>query len=135
MRALGVDLGTTRIGIAVGEKEFGIVTPRPALKALGKLSLDAETIAAKARDEGVDLVVLGHPLQPDGSPSRLSGVCEKLADLIREKGVTVELQDEAFTSVEAEQQLNRLDLKGSDKRKARDGEAAAKILERYFAAH
>lgn len=130
LRVLGVDLGAKRIGIAVGEKGFGVVSPRPALAASGTLARDAEAIAAFARREQVDLVVVGVP-ENEEDP-RMANVCRKLGGLIEASGLKVRFVDEALTSVQAETRLVEAQLKGSERRKRRDGEAACLILERFF---
>lgn len=128
MRVLAVDLGRLRIGIAVGETEFRIATPRPHLAATGTLKKDAEAISVLAKGEEVERIVVGQPLNEEDE--RMARVCGQLADLIRELGWDVDLVDESFSSVQAD--ANMADLKGSQRRKRRDGEAAAIILDRYF---
>ena len=55
-----------------------------------------------------------------------------LAGQIEALGKSVALVDESLTSVGAEEHLREMGLKASERRKLRDGEAAARILERYF---
>lgn len=131
MRVLGVDFGGARIGLAVMETSVGIATARPALASAGSLAKDAKGVAAAARKEGVDRVVLGVPLS-EGEETRMSGVCRKLGALIEGEGVPVSYVDEALTSAEAEREMMAAGLKGSERRKRVDGEAAARILERYL---
>jgi putative Holliday junction resolvase len=128
VRVLAVDLGRLRIGIAIGETEFRIATPRPNLAASGTLKRDAEAVSLLAKKEEVERIVVGHPLNVEDE--RMARVCSQFADLIRDHGWHVELVDESFTSVQADENL--ADLKDSQRRKRRDGEAAAVILERYF---
>jgi putative holliday junction resolvase len=130
LRVLGVDLGSKRIGIAVGERGFGVASPRPALTASGTLSRDADAISALARREQVDLVVVGVP-ENDQDP-RMANVCRKLGGLIESGGLKVAFVDESLTSVHAEDRLLEAQLKGSERRRRRDGEAACLILERFF---
>lgn len=125
-----MDLGRVRIGLAVGESEFKIATPRTAIAASGTLAKDAIAIDEVARREEVDRIVVGQPVNSEDE--RMARVCGMLADSIRTLGWQVDLVDESFTSVQAEANLVQSDLKGSDRRARRDGEAAAIILERYF---
>jgi putative Holliday junction resolvase len=129
LRVLGVDFGSKRIGIAVGESEFGIVSPRPNLLASGTLAKDAAAIAELARRETVEKVVVGIPVNPEDP--RMERVCGRLAEEIGKLGLVVETVDEAMTSVQAEARMG--ELKGSQVRKRKDGEAACQIVERYFA--
>lgn len=130
MRVLAVDFGGKRIGVAVGETEFDIITPRPALVATGTLKSDAALISQAARIEDVDRIVLGVPVNDEDS--RMERICRKLGELIAEQGWAVDLVDEAFTSEEADAELRTYGLKASERRKQRDGEAARLIYHRWM---
>jgi putative holliday junction resolvase len=132
MRLLGIDWGSKRIGIALAEQEFGVVNPRPPLTAAGALKRDAEAIDALAKREGADALVVGLPVEESGDEGRMARVCRQLAEHLRNLGHTVHLVDETLSSVQAEEGLRRHDLKASQRRKLRDGEAASLILERYL---
>lgn len=132
MRLLGVDFGFRRIGIAVAESEFGVVTPKTALEATGTLRKDAENVATAFHKEHAERIVLGLPVEEDGNLGKMARVCQTVAGLLREKGIEVELVDERYSSVEAEAALRQENLKASQRRKLRDGEAAAILLERYL---
>jgi putative Holliday junction resolvase len=132
MRLLGIDFGFKRIGVAVAETEVGIVTPRPPLSASGTLKKDAEALAAFAKREEAAAIVLGLPVEESGEEGRMARICRTLAGLIEGNGVRVHLVDESMTSVQADGALRDEGLKASQRRKLRDGEAAALILERYI---
>jgi putative Holliday junction resolvase len=132
MRLLGVDFGFKRIGLAIAETEVGIVTPRAPLTASGTLKRDAEAIAIFAKREEVDAVVLGLPVEESGEEGRMARICRTLAEHIVGNGMKVHLVDESMTSVQAERSLMDEGLKASQRRKLKDGEAAALILERYL---
>ena len=132
MRLLGVDWGTTRIGIAIAEAEHGIITPRPALTPTGTLKKDAAMLAEKAKQEAADSIVLGLPLEPGGVEGRMAKIARTLANEIEGAGCRVELVDETLTSVEAESGMVAGGLKAARRKKLRDGEAARLILERYL---
>lgn len=131
MRLLGVDFGQKRIGLAVGETEFGVTSPRPAMSASGSLTRDAESIASLARAEEAQLIVLGLPgtFEEDDRQLRLCGI---LADNLRGLGWTVELVDEAMTSVEAHEAAREVGLTAAERRRVVDSEAACRILDRYL---
>jgi len=132
MRLLGVDFGFKRIGLAIAESDFGIITPKPAIPATGTLRIDADNLESSFKKEGAELLVLGLPLEEDGSAGKMARVCQTVAGLLRAKGIAVELVDERYSSVEAEAALRVEDLKASERRKLRDGEAAGILLERYL---
>ncbi len=132
MRLLGIDFGFKRIGVAVAETEVGIVTPRPPMTASGALKRDAEAISAMAKREEVSAVIIGLPVEESGEEGRMARICRTLGDHIAGNGITVHLVDESMTSVQADGTLRQDGLKASQRRKLRDGEAAALILERYL---
>lgn len=131
MRLLAVDLGTKRIGIAVGETDPRVVSPRPSLAAQGTLKRDAAQVSALASREETKNVVLGLPLE-DGEETRMARVCRQFGALLQAEGLTVHFVDETLSSVEAEAAMLEADIKASVRRKLRDGEAACRILERYL---
>ncbi|MCC7436026.1 MAG: Holliday junction resolvase RuvX [Methanoregulaceae archaeon] len=130
MRVLAVDFGGKRIGVAVGETAFDIITPRPALTATGTLKGDAALISQTARNEAAERIILGIPVNEEDS--RMERICRKLGELIAEQGWAVDLVDEAFTSEEADVELRTYGLKASERRKQRDGEAARLIYQRWM---
>lgn len=132
MRVLGIDFGFKRIGIAIAETGFGVITPRPPIAATGVLSRDADNLDALAKREQADRLVLGLPIEEDGNLGKMARVCQTVADHLKTKGHTVDFVDERYSSVEAERELRETDLKASQRRKLRDGEAARILLERYL---
>ena len=132
MRLLGIDFGFKRIGVAIAETEVGIVTPRAAMTASGTLKRDAEAISILAKREEVDAVVLGLPVEESGAEGKMARICRTLAEHISSHGFLVHMVDESMTSVEADGTLRQEGLKASQRRRLRDGEAAALILERYL---
>lgn len=128
MRVLGVDFGSKRIGLAVGESEFGIVTPRNPLTPTGTLAKDARAIAEFAKGEVADCVVVGVPYNEQDQ--RMERICLRLAEEIGTFGISVVTVDESMTSVGAESVMS--ELKVSQVRRRKDGEAACRIVERFF---
>jgi putative Holliday junction resolvase len=131
MRLLGVDLGMKRIGLAIAETDPFVATPRPAIPAVGRLISDAQRVAEFARREQVDAVIVGLPIEESGAEGRMARVCRTFAGHLSAAGLVTHLVDEAFTSIEAENAMLTTDLTAAARRKRRDGEAAARILERY----
>lgn len=130
-RALGIDLGKVRIGLAVGEGEIGVATPLKALQAVGTLAKDADQVARAAAENGAAVCVLGLPLV-DGEESKMAGVVRRFGTLLVERGLMVEYVDETMTSREADEALFEAGLKSSERKRLIDSEAAARILERYW---
>ncbi|MCB9838323.1 MAG: Holliday junction resolvase RuvX [Phycisphaeraceae bacterium] len=135
MRYLAIDLGDKRTGLAVGDDLTGIVTPRevlsiPRLPAPDRL-LDA--IAARIDEFGPDELVLGLPLNMDGSEGpQAKAVREFGAALAERSGLEVRYQDERLTSAEAEWTLAGSGRTHGQKKALRDALAAAAILRDYL---
>ena len=135
MPIAAIDLGRRRIGVAVtdaaamGAHPIGIVERR-ALKH------DLDAIAAMLRDRDVSMIVVGLPLNMDGSEGPAARGARKFADqLAVTLGVTVEMFDERLTSFEARDRLADMPV-GKGKRKTGvDALAAVVILEGWMLAH
>jgi putative Holliday junction resolvase len=102
-RALGIDFGEKRIGLAISEGALAV--PLLTLKRRDDRSA-LEEIAGIVRREGVERLVVGEPRKLDGSrgpaAERARRFGERLAGLT---GLPLELVDEALTSVEAAERL------------------------------
>jgi mannose-1-phosphate guanylyltransferase len=131
---LGVDPGTKRVGLAVAGA-LGIVHPLGFVEAAPRERL-LEKIAALAADRQCVGIVVGLPLNMDGSESPGSKAARELgAELARATGLPVDFGDERLTSFAAEKEMEPLELT-KKKRKARtDAIAAAMLLETYLAEH
>lgn len=131
MRFLGIDYGTRRIGLATGD-ELGIATPLPALveSDLGARRL---ALAALVRQRRVDELVLGYPLNMNGSAGYKAKEMEALAAELRaEFGLPVHLVDERLTSHIAETGMNQKQLREIRAKGIIDSRAAAVILQDYL---
>jgi putative Holliday junction resolvase len=133
LRALGIDFGGKRIGIAVGESEHGVTSPRPTLEATGTLRLDAANIVQLMKKDEATLAVIGLPLV-EGEESKMSRICRMLGGEIEKLGAAVAYVDESLTSSSAETNLKEHDWTAATRKKHLDSEAACQILERYFSA-
>jgi putative Holliday junction resolvase len=135
VRAIGVDVGKVRVGVAVAD-ELGLVAhPRPFVDGRDpKRAVDA--LAALAATEHVDRFVVGLPLTLRGSEGPPARRARRFAEaLARRTGLAVELSDERFSTREAR---GRLREAGLDDRRARervDSAAAAVVLQAWLDAH
>lgn len=131
MRLLGIDFGFARIGAAVTESSVGLPSALPAMSASGKLKNDALALAQLAKRQEAEMVVLGLPLE-HGEEGRMARIVRQLGGHLNDLGIVVEYVDETLSSVEAEESLRDAGMKASQRKRARDGEAACRILERYL---
>jgi putative Holliday junction resolvase len=134
-RVIAIDLGTRRIGVAMTDG-LGLTAQPHATIARKGGQRDLDAIAALVRAHDAERVVLGHPLSPRGEVGRAARSAELFAERLRGAvTVPVELVDESFSTVEAEQVLLAADLSRSRRREVIDRVAAAVILRRWLDAH
>jgi putative holliday junction resolvase len=131
-RVLGIDLGSRRIGVAVSDGLGLTAQPRTTIARHGGVR-DLDAIAAAAKEASADRIVLGLPLDPEG----LEGPAAQRARVFAEKlraavGLPVELIDESFSTVEAEQVLLAADVSRAKRKQVVDKMAAAIILQRWL---
>jgi putative Holliday junction resolvase len=132
MRVLGVDFGFKRIGLAVTDSAVGLPRPLSVMTATGTLKRDAESIAAVAKVESVDEIVVGLPLERGGVEGRMAGVCRQLGEHLQGHGYPIHFVDESMTSYASEGQMIEAGVKASVRKRRLDSEAAALILERFL---
>jgi len=130
-RALGVDLGTRRIGLAISDARGKVATPYATLERTND-EHDANAIAEVASAEEAKLIVLGHPLMLDGTRGDAAAVAEAFAAKLKESGIRVALWDERLTTKQAEGSLKRRGMKGRERRAVVDKVAAQVLLQSYL---
>lgn len=138
VRALGVDYGLRRIGLAISDPSGTLARPLDTIDR-ARLAHDRAAAAAvldriaQLDDEPITVIVVGWPRRLDGSPNEQTPRVEAFAqELRRQTSVPVVLQDERLSSHEAESRLAARE-KDWRRRKARlDAAAAAVILQDYL---
>jgi putative Holliday junction resolvase len=131
-RVLGIDLGSKRIGVAVTDGLGLTAQPRATIARHGGMR-DIEAIASAVRDAEADRIVLGLPLDPEGNEGPAAARARAFADKLRDNlHLPVELVDESFSTVEAEQVLLAADVSRAKRKQVVDKLAAAVILQRWL---
>lgn len=132
MRAMGLDLGTKTIGIAVSDELGFTAQGLPTLERRGPRK-DLDALKALATEWNVDRFVLGLPLNMDGSEGPRAQVTRAFGDqLTAASGLPVIYQDERLTSVEANRTLLAADVSRAKRKAAVDQLAASLILQGYM---
>lgn len=138
MRALGVDYGRKRIGLALSDATGMLARPWKAIPAGSgpertAVDLSREIVQLLEEADGLAVVVLGFPRRLSGEPNEQTPLVEVLAARLRALvPVPIVLQDERLSSREAESLLAR-QVKDWRKRKPLlDAAAAAVILQDYL---
>jgi len=130
MRILAVDFGTVRIGLAVSDA-LGIAAhmlPPLAVRGL-KAEETASKIAGFAREKEAERIVIGLPINMDGSEGPAARKVREFAALLaKTSGLSVEFEDERLTTEAAEGLLAERDLTRGERRKRVDSLSAQIIL-------
>jgi putative Holliday junction resolvase len=129
-RTLGVDLGERWIGLALSDP-MGI-SARP-LEVVARGDPFWKALERLVAEEGVDRLVLGLPLNMDGSEGpRARDALAFKAEIERRSGLPVETWDERLTTAQAEAALRSSGLSGRKRAERVDKVAAQIILQSYL---
>ncbi len=132
MRLLGVDFGTKRIGVAISEGCGWMARGLTTIVRKGG-SRDLAAVAKLAAEHDVQAVVIGLPLNMDGTEGRMARLARDFAEKLHSShGLVVHLFDERLSSFEADIVMESADVKRSRRRQIRDQVAAAIILEGWM---
>lgn len=136
MRALGVDWGRRRIGLALSDPSATLARPFKCLTVTAASAVDSlmREIHSLALDpDGLEVIVVGIPVRLDGTPTDATIEARGVMDALRRRtSIPVVSEDERLTSHEAEQRL-AVHEKDWRKRKAQlDAAAAAILLQDYL---
>lgn len=132
-RALGVDLGSKRIGLAVSDRSGTIASPLSVLARSKSRRHDLAEIARIARDEEAEVIVVGLPLSMSGEHGAAAKAAVKEADrLASVVDVPVEMHDERLTTVTADRRMIEADMRAPERRKVVDKVAAAVMLQAWL---
>jgi putative Holliday junction resolvase len=131
-RILGIDFGERRVGLAISDPEGRLALPLTTLVRKSDHHV-IQQIVDIALQEGVEYLVVGEPLNLDGSrgpaSARASSFARKLAE---ESDLPVEMTDETLTSVEAEERLRQAGIDPRRHPEKVDSTAAQILLQQYL---
>lgn len=132
-RALGLDLGSRRIGVAVCDSDGRLATPYEVVHRSRDRSGDHRELRRLLEEAEAEIVVVGLPLSLDGSigPAAERALAE-VEELREALGVPVETHDERLSTVAAERALLAQQLDAVQRRKVVDKVAAAVILQSWL---
>lgn len=133
MRALGLDLGQRRVGVAVSDRSGTVASPLMVLQRSGSLAQDHRRIAELVLEEEADIVVIGMPLSLSGAVGRAAQAARREADALASViSVPVTTVDERLSTVTAERSLREAGVTGSKRRQVVDKVAAAVFLQAWL---
>lgn len=130
---LAIDFGTKRLGIAVTDRDRRFVFPRDTIQRTDPAA-DTEALRRVAEDEHAELVVIGLPLNADGSEGGMVAAVRAFGNAVSAAlGLPVTFVDERYTTIEAEERLRERFPRDTRKRRSlRDRAAATLILKTYL---
>lgn len=129
-KILSVDFGDVRTGLAISDPSrllasgLGYVSP-------GGIEKTADAVAQTAKDERASAVVVGLPVNMDGSRGSRAQRCEKFAAMLKERldGIPVATFDERMTTMTASRYLNETNTRGKKRKQVIDTLSAQIILQ------
>ena len=124
MKIMAVDFGDSRTGIAICDRGELLASPVCVIEEK-HFPTTVQKTAQQAQEQGAERIVVGHPLNMDGS----KGPRAQLGELV---SVPVVLWDERQTTVSAIGFLNETNTRGKKRKQVIDAVAATIILENYM---
>jgi putative Holliday junction resolvase len=132
LRYLAIDHGQKRTGLAISDASETLVSPHSVIETTNEEVL-LRRISEVLGTEGIDAVVVGLPLNMDGTESDRSRKVRQFVLAIQQRtDKPVHLHDERLSSFEAENLVGALELTRKKKKKRLDAIAAAAILRSFF---
>ena len=131
-RILALDLGKKRIGLALSDPLRITAQGLPTLYRT-TIREDLAALETVARENSVELVLLGFPVNMNGTEGRQAGYTREFAErLTKYTGLQVRLWDERLTSVEAGRVLRDSGISIEKRARAVDRLSAVILLESYL---
>jgi len=132
MRALGLDIGSVRIGVAVSDPSGSVASPLTVLDARS-LALDIGPLVRLVEDYEPECLVVGLPLSLSGETGpqaeAVQATAERLAGAV---GVPLAYADERLSSAEARRIMSASGLSEKEQRGSVDKVAAALLLQGWL---
>lgn len=128
-KILGVDFGDVRTGLAVSDASR-LIASGIGCVSVGGIDNAVEAVAAVAIEQGVIAVVVGLPVNMDGTQGARAHRCEKFACMLKQRlDVAVCVFDERMTTMTASRYLNETNTKGKKRKQVIDTLSAQIILQ------
>ncbi|MCY3552415.1 MAG: Holliday junction resolvase RuvX [Candidatus Poribacteria bacterium] len=129
---LGLDVGDTRIGVALSD-ELGVAAHPLCTLTRKNRKVDLIAISDLVSIHKVECVVIGLPISLDGSIGAQAEKVQKFAKRLEHViDIPIEFQDERFTTAEAEEILHELNKDAKAQKELIDEVSAVVILDDYL---
>ena len=132
-RALGIDYGKKRIGLACSDPYRIIVSRNETIVARGFRDALRKLITYVLENE-IGEIVIGYPYKQDGTTGPLAAEVERLSEHLQARfpDIPIERLDERYTSLLAQRFIHQVGLKVGNNKEKVDSTAAAILLEEYL---
>ena len=138
MKAIALDVGDKTIGVAVSDALMLTAQGLMTIERIG-IRKDADKVLALVKEHGCDVIVMGLPLNLDGSDSVQTQKVRDFRTMLENKmrstavkGVEIVFQDERFTTKIAEAVLIEADVSRKKRKDVIDKQAAVIILQSWM---
>ena len=133
MRIMGLDMGESRIGVALSDELLLTAQGLCVLRSRG-VAHDLEQVGELLAKHGVTQLVLGLPKNMDGSRGAMAEKVLEFGRQLAEKvpGIAIEYWDERLTTTAAQRVLVEADMSRAKRRQVVDKVAAGLILQGYL---
>ncbi len=128
---IGLDHGSRRIGVAVGDTETGMAFARAAI-VRRNLEVDLAAIEALVSGESAELIVIGLPLNMDGTEGGQAASAMAFGERLVARGIPIAYMDERLSSWEAGERLAEAGRRPRRESGELDSTAARLILQQYL---
>ena len=128
-RLMALDVGEKTVGIALGTTALALASPLETIRRT-RFAADARRIFALADEHGVDALVIGLPVNMDGSEGRrCQSVRQFASDLLARRDIAAAFWDERLSTAAVTRAMIEADLSRRKRAEAVDRLAAAYILQ------
>lgn len=132
MIIMSVDYGDARTGVAFCDAKEVLASPYCVVNEKYKPKL-VDKLAVIAADKKAEKIIIGLPVNMDGTNGYRCDECRELGDMLKQKtGLDVEYQDERLTTVIAHGYLNDNNVRGKKRKETVDAVSAVIILQSYL---
>ena len=130
-KLLGVDFGDARTGLAMSDLMGFLATACGCIK--GGFEKTAQDVAKFAKDNNIGKIVLGHPINMNGTLGPRSEKARAFGEHLKELcGIEVVLFDERLSTANAHTMLNLTNTRGQKRKNIIDEMSACLILQSYL---
>lgn len=132
MKAMGMDFGLARIGIALSDETKFLASPYITYKRKGT-EQDINYIVELIKSQKVDELVCGLPMNMQGEEQKIAKQTREFVDMLKERtNIKIEFIDERLSSVMAEEMLKETEKDWKKRKEKLDAVAASILLQDYL---